>query len=118
MSLDRQDTIFCKILRDEIPSDRVWEDEHCIGFRDINPAAPVHILVIPRKCMTGISSATEDDRVLLGHLLYAASRIAAQEGIAEDGYRIVINCNKDGGQVVYHLHIHILGGRQMSWPPG
>lgn len=111
-------TLFGKILRGEIPSTRVWEDEHCIAFRDINPAAPEHTLVIPRKYIPTANAIAEDDKSLVGHMLWVAARIAEQQGIAEDGYRLVINCNPSGGQTVYHLHLHVLGGRPMSWPPG
>lgn len=115
---DDNPTLFGKILRGEIPADRVWEDEHCIAFRDINPAAPTHVLVIPRKHIESANAFVEDDKELLGHLMWAASQVAKQEGIADDGYRLVVNCNPAGGQTVYHLHIHVLGGRGMSWPPG
>jgi histidine triad (HIT) family protein len=111
-------TIFGKILRGEIPSERVWEDEQCIAFRDINPAAPTHILVIPRKYIPTANDFEESDEQLLGHLLVVASKVAKAEGIADDGYRLVINCNPAGGQTVYHLHMHVLGGRSLSWPPG
>lgn len=111
-------TIFGAILRDEIPSTRVWEDEHCIAFRDINPAAPTHILIIPRKLIPTLADATKDDEQVLGHMLLVANEIARQEGIVKDGYRVVINVNVNGGQTVYHLHMHVLGGRSMSWPPG
>lgn len=115
---EQNNTIFGKILRGEIPSDRIYEDEHCIAFRDINPAAPKHFLVIPRKHIATLNEMQEDDRFLVGHLMYVATRVAAQEGIAEDGYRLTVNCNPQGGQTVYHIHIHVLGGRDMSWPPG
>jgi histidine triad (HIT) family protein len=111
-------TLFGKILRGELPSTRVWEDEHCIAFRDINPAAPEHTLVIPRKYIPTANDIDEDDKWLVGHMLWVAGRIAERQGIAEDGYRLVINCNQAGGQTVYHLHLHVLGGRSMSWPPG
>lgn len=111
-------TIFGAILRGEIPSARVWEDDHCIAFRDISPASPTHILVIPRKLIPTIADATTEDKELLGHMLLVCGEIARQEGIAQDGFRIVINTNVDGGQTVYHLHMHILGGRRLGWPPG
>ena len=111
-------TIFGAILRGEIPSTRVWEDDHCIAFRDISPAAPTHVLIIPRKLIPTLTDATVEDKELLGHMLLVAGEIARQEGIAEDGYRVVINGNVDGGQTVYHLHIHVLGGRRLGWPPG
>ena len=115
---DDNPTIFGKILRGELPSDRVWEDEHCIAFRDINPAAPTHVLVIPRKHIATSNDFAEEDKTLLGHIMWVASQIAKREGVAEDGYRLVMNCNPAGGQTVYHIHLHVLGGRGMSWPPG
>lgn len=120
MSTDPHDnpTIFGAILRNEIPSQRVWEDEHCIAFRDIAPAAPTHVLVIPRKLIPSLAEATEEDAPLLGHLVWVATRIARQEGLDESGYRLVVNTHDGGGQTVFHLHLHILGGRAMSWPPG
>lgn len=112
------ETIFSKILRKEIPADIVHEDERCLAFRDISPQAPVHVLVIPKKPISGISAATDDDAALLGHLMLTAKAVAEQEGLSGDGYRLVVNDGKNGAQSVYHLHIHILGGRQMTWPPG
>ncbi len=111
------ETIFSKIIRREIPADIVYEDELALAFRDIHPQAPVHILVIPKQVIPTIADATSQDQSLLGHLLLVANRVAKQEKL-EQGYRLVINCGKDGGQTVYHLHIHILGGRSMEWPPG
>ena len=112
-------TIFKKIIDKEIPAEILYEDEICLAFRDISPQAPTHFLVIPRKeirSLADIDSAA--DKEILGHLLCKASEIAAEQGLAHDGYRTVINTNGDGGQTVYHLHIHILGGRQLQWPPG
>ena len=116
---DGAPTIFDKIIAKEIPSDIVHEDDQCLAFRDIAPQAPVHILVIPkvRDGLTQLSKAREDQAGLLGHLLYTAQAIAQQEKL-DDGFRIVINDGKQGCQSVYHLHVHILGGRQMGWPPG
>ena len=111
-------TIFAKIIAGEIPADKVYEDEHVVAFRDIQPQAPVHILVVPRKPIVSVADAGEEDAELLGRLLLAAAKVARQLGIAEDGYRLVTNIGSQGGQSVYHLHIHLLGGRQMSWPPG
>lgn len=111
-------TIFGKILRGEIPSDRVWEDEHCIAFRDINPAAPSHLLVIPKTYIPTLNDLQSDQKELIGHLFYVATQVAKQEGLAENGYRLVVNCNQHGGQTVYHIHIHVLGGRTLHWPPG
>ena len=112
------ETVFGKILSGELPADIVYEDEHCLAFRDIHPQAPVHVLVIPRKPLRNLDDAGDADRDLLGHLLLAAARIARQEGIDADGYRVVTNIGPEGGQTVDHLHLHVLGGRPMGWPPG
>lgn len=112
------DCIFCKIAEGTIPADKVYEDEQVVAFRDLNPQAPVHVLVIPRKHIATLNDLTEEECALLGRLQWVATHLARQEGIAEDGYRTVMNCNADGGQSVYHLHMHLLGGRQMEWPPG
>jgi histidine triad (HIT) family protein len=111
------DTLFSKIIRREIPADIVYEDDLTIAFRDIQPQAPVHILVIPKKPIIKLADADPEDQALLGHLLLTVQRVAAQEGLT-NGYRTVINTGKDGGQTVYHLHIHLLGGRSLAWPPG
>ncbi len=111
------ETIFSKIIRKEIPADIIYEDNLAIAFRDINPQAPVHILVIPKQPIAKLSDAESQDHALMGHLLLTAKRVAEQEGLA-NGYRLVINTGPDGGQTVYHLHLHILGGRHMHWPPG
>ncbi len=113
-----EDTIFGKILRGEIPCKPVYSDDEYFAFRDIKPQAPDHILIIPRKPIPKISDATAADRNLIGGLVLKATEIARMLGIADDGYRLVINCGKHGGQEVYHLHLHLLGGRQMTWPPG
>jgi len=113
-----EDTLFARIARGEIPSDKVYSDDDYYAFRDIEAQAPTHILIIPRKPIPKISDATVDDQALLGGLLLKAAEIARAEGLEEDGYRFVINCGDHGGQTVYHLHLHILGGRQMVWPPG
>jgi histidine triad (HIT) family protein len=110
-------TIFQKIIDRKIPAEIVYEDEHCLAFRDIHPQAPTHVLIIPRKPIPSLADATDDDRVLLGTLLLVASRLAQTLKLA-DGYRTVINCGRDGGQTVDHLHVHLLGGRPMNWPPG
>lgn len=115
---DDNPTLFGKILRGEIPADIVYEDDRCLAFRDINPAAPTHVLVIPRRYIPTANEFEEADEPLLGHLMVVAAKIARDEGVAEDGYRLVVNCNPAGGQSVYHLHMHLLGGRGMSWPPG
>ncbi|MBW4479772.1 MAG: histidine triad nucleotide-binding protein [Tolypothrix brevis GSE-NOS-MK-07-07A] len=111
------DTIFGKIIRREIPADIVYEDDLAIAFKDVQPKAPVHILVIPKKPIVKLTDAQESDRDLLGHLLLTAKRVAEEAGLT-NGYRVVINTDSDGGQSVYHLHLHILGGRHMAWPPG
>ena len=113
-----QETIFSKIIRREIPADIVYEDGQCLAFRDIQPQAPVHILVIPKKVIAGIQYATDTDAGLLGHLLVAAKCIAEEQGIASTGYRLTINAGDHGGQTVEHLHVHLIGGRAMQWPPG
>ncbi|MDJ0800123.1 MAG: histidine triad nucleotide-binding protein [Calothrix sp. MO_167.B12] len=111
------ETIFSKIIRREIPADIVYEDDLALAFNDIQPQAPVHILVIPKKPIAKLDDAESQDHALMGHLLLTAKRVAQQAGLT-NGYRLVINTGADGGQTVYHLHIHILGGRQMKWPPG
>lgn len=112
------DCLFCKIIAGDIPSNKVYSDEELYAFHDINPAAPAHILIIPRKHLHSIADAAEEDQALLGRLLLAANRIAEQEGLSAEGYRYVINTGDKGGQTVHHLHLHLLGGRQLSWPPG
>lgn len=112
-----EDTLFSKIIRREIPADIVYEDDLCLGFRDITPQAPTHILVIPKKPIPKLSEAQPEDKALLGHLLYAVSEIAKEQKL-EKGYRTVINTGEDGGQTVFHLHLHLLGGRSLGWPPG
>ncbi|XP_011496418.1 PREDICTED: histidine triad nucleotide-binding protein 1 [Ceratosolen solmsi marchali] len=111
------DTIFGKILRKEIPCNFIYEDDQCVAFHDINAQAPVHFLVIPRKAISQLSTAEDEDENLLGHLINVARKVAKQEGL-KDGFRLVVNDGKNGAQSVFHLHIHILGGRQMQWPPG
>jgi histidine triad (HIT) family protein len=110
-------TIFGKILSRDIPATIVYEDEHCLAFRDINPQAPTHVLLIPRKEIPRLIDATDDDRALLGHLMLVAGRIARELG-AGDAFRLVVNNGAEAGQSVFHLHLHILAGRQMTWPPG
>lgn len=111
-------TIFARIIAGEIPASRVYEDEHVVAFKDINAVAPVHVLVVPRKPLVSVAEASPEDAALLGHLLLAAAEVARRLGLEEDGYRLVTNVGGDGGQSVPHLHIHVLGGRQMGWPPG
>ncbi|MFN8389277.1 MAG: histidine triad nucleotide-binding protein [Bdellovibrionota bacterium] len=112
------DTIFHKIIRKEIPAEMLHEDEHCIAIRDIHPVGPVHILVIPKKTLPGLSDAQSDDKELLGHLLLTATKLAQSEGLTAAGYRVVVNSGEDGGQTVGQLHIHLVGGRAFGWPPG
>ncbi|MCB0391409.1 MAG: histidine triad nucleotide-binding protein [Bdellovibrionales bacterium] len=111
-------TIFKKIIDKEIPADIVYEDDICLAFRDITPQAPQHILIIPKKEISSLNKVTSEDKELLGHMLLMASEIAKKINISEDGYRLVINTNSHGGQSVNHLHMHVIGGRQLSWPPG
>lgn len=111
-------TIFDKIIAREIPADIVHEDEHVLGFRDVNPQAPVHVLFIPKKPVATLNELAPGDEAVVGRLAIAAAQYAKAEGFAEDGYRVVINCNRDGGQSVYHIHLHLLAGRAMGWPPG
>lgn len=112
------DNIFAKIVAKEIPADIVYEDDRALAFRDIGPKAPVHILVVPRKAIARISEAKAEDEPVLGHLLTVAAEIARKEGIDSTGYRLVINKGRDAGESVPHLHVHLLGGRALGWPPG
>ena len=111
------ETIFAKIIRREIPADIVYEDDRCLAFRDVNPQAPVHILVIPKQPIARLVDAGENDEALLGHLMLAAGKVAADEGIG-DAFRVVVNNGAGVGQSVFHLHLHVLGGRSFTWPPG
>lgn len=108
------DCIFCKIVAGEIPSDTVYEDDELIAFRDINPQAPVHIVIIPRKHIATLSELSESESGLVGRMVAVANRLAREEGVAERGYRVVINCGPEGGQLVPHLHLHLVGGRKLS----
>lgn len=110
--------IFCKIASGEIPASRTYEDEDVIAFRDLHPQAPTHILIIPRKHIATINDLENSDAALIGKLFLAAKKIAADHGFAEHGYRVVMNTNHDGGQTVFHLHLHLLAGRTLHWPPG
>lgn len=112
------DTIFGKIASGEIPADLVYKDEDVVAFRDISPQAPTHLLVIPRKPIPTLDAAGPEDAELLGKLLLVAAQVAREAGLSERGYRTVINCNAEAGQTVFHLHLHVLGGRPMQWPPG
>lgn len=112
------DTIFGKIIRREIPADIVYEDELSLAFRDVNPQAPIHILVIPKQPLVNLADAQASDAALLGHLLLVVAKVARQEGLEVDGYRVVTNIGTNAGQTVFHLHLHLLGGRSFAWPPG
>ncbi len=112
------DTIFGKIIRREIPAEIVYENEEVLAFRDLNPQAPVHVLFIPKRALATLNDAVESDATLLGKLLLAAADYAKREGFAEQGYRTVVNCNENGGQTVFHLHVHLMAGRRLQWPPG
>ncbi len=112
------DCIFCKIVEKKIPAKIIYEDDYVMGFEDINPQAPVHTLVIPKKHIPTLLDITEEDNHLIAHLIKIANKIALDKGIAERGFRVVTNCNPESGQTVYHIHFHVLGGRHMHWPPG
>ena len=110
-----EDCIFCKIINGEIPSDKVYEDDDVLAFRDINPVAPIHILVIPKKHIAKLTDLTIEDETVIGKIYTAINKIAVQEGFAEDGFRVITNCGKNGGQEVMHIHFHILGGRELGY---
>lgn len=112
------DCLFCKMVVGEMSPDIVYENDDVMAFRDINPAAPMHVLVIPRKHIPGINDIAEDDDALIGKMYLAAAQVAKQEGVAESGYRTVMNCGGDAQQSVFHLHLHVIGGRKLNWPPG
>jgi histidine triad (HIT) family protein len=112
------DCLFCKFVSGEIKSDTVYEDEEVLAFRDINPQAPTHILIIPKRHIATLNDLEPEDEALIGKLFLTAKKVAKAEGIDEKGYRTVINCNKDAGQSVFHIHMHLMGGRYMDWPPG
>jgi histidine triad (HIT) family protein len=116
--MSTNDCIFCKIVSGELPSEILYQDEQCVAFNDTSPHAPVHILVVPRKHIESLDKAAPNDETIVGHLLLTAAEIARSRGIAENGYRVVINTNSDGGQTVFHLHVHLLGGRPFEFPPG
>ena len=112
------DCIFCKIIKGEIPSKKVYEDKDIFAFEDINPQAPVHILIVPKKHIAKSLDAAGQDKELIGSIFMIANKLAKEKGIAESGFRLVVNCNRDSGQEVFHIHFHLLGGRKMKWPPG
>ncbi len=112
------DCIFCKIAGGEIPSQKAFEDDVCVAFNDLSPQAPTHILIVPREHLDSLDKASNSHKDVLGHLLLTAAQIARDKGFAEDGYRVVINTNADGGQTVFHLHVHLLAGRPFVFPPG
>ena len=113
-----EDCLFCKIIDGQIDSDIVYEDEQVIAFKDINPQAPTHILIAPKKHISTLLDLEEADNQLIGHIYQVANKLAKEEGIAEDGFRVVSNCKEAGGQTVFHIHYHLLGGRDLQWPPG
>ena len=110
--------LFCRIIRREIPASIVYEDDHVLAFNDINPQAPTHVLIIPKRHIASLNDLTPDDDGIVGELARRAAAIAAERGIAAGGYRTVFNTNRDAGQTVFHIHLHLLGGRSMAWPPG
>jgi len=116
--MSESDCLFCKIISGDIPGDFIHRDDKCVVVRDINPQAPTHVLVIPREHMESLDDASAGDEQLLGHLLRVAARIANQEGLGDSGYRTVINTGAGAGQSVFHIHVHVLGGRGLAWPPG
>jgi len=113
-----QDCLFCRIVDGDIPADVIYQSDVAIAFRDINPQAPTHVLIIPRRHVSTINDLNAGDEELVGNLVLAAKEIARQEGLAENGYRVVMNCGEEAGQSVFHIHLHLLGGRLMNWPPG
>lgn len=112
------DCIFCRIAAGQIPATMLYDDGEVLAFRDINPEAPVHLLIVPRRHISTLNDLNEADAALIGRLYLAGKQVAAELGVAERGYRTVINCNRDAGQIVFHIHMHLLAGREMGWPPG
>ena len=112
------DCLFCKIVAGQIPATIVFQDDHVVAFRDITPRAPTHVLIVPRRHIASLNDLGADDDALVGEMVRAAATIASKEGLADRGYRTVFNCNADAGQTVFHIHLHLLGGRTMAWPPG
>jgi len=115
---EEMDCIFCKIAEKNLPSNIIYEDDQALAFEDINPQAPVHVLIIPKKHIPTVLEISDEDSNLIGHLFKVAKSIAVEKGIGEEGFRLVMNCNREAGQTVFHLHLHLLGGRPMHWPPG
>lgn len=116
--MSQQDCLFCRIVRREIPSQIVHETDELLAFRDIDPKAPLHVLIVPKRHISTVNDVEPSDAALLGQLFVAARTMAAEQGVAEDGYRLVVNTNAGAGQTVFHIHMHLLGGRGLSWPPG
>jgi histidine triad (HIT) family protein len=116
--MSEKNCLFCRIIAGEIPSKKVYEDEHAFAFHDINPQAPTHVLIVPKKHIASLNEASKDDQALLGHLTLIASKLADQLGLVAGGYRTVINSGAGAGQSVWHIHVHLLGGRALGWPPG
>ena len=116
--MNETDCLFCKIVAGEIPAEIVVESEGAVAFRDINPKAPTHVLIIPKRHIATINDLADGDEDTVGELFSVAARIAADEGVADEGYRVVMNCNAAAGQTVFHIHLHLLGGRKLTWPPG
>jgi histidine triad (HIT) family protein len=116
--MSENNCLFCRIISGEIPSNKVYENDLAFAFHDINPQAPIHVLIVPKKHIVSLNEASQDDQALLGHLTLVASELADKLGIAADGYRTVINTGAGAGQSVWHIHVHLLGGREMGWPPG
>jgi len=110
--------LFCKIISKEIPAKIVYEDEHALAFEDLNPQAPVHLLVIPKKHISTSLDIAPEDHELIGQMFHIANKLARENDVAEKGFRVVLNCNQEAGQTVFHIHLHLLGGRQLHWPPG
>ncbi|WP_136249270.1 histidine triad nucleotide-binding protein [Halomonas borealis] len=112
------DCLFCKIIHREIPADIVYEDDEVLAFNDLNPQAPTHQLIVPKRHIATLNDIEQDDLALVGRLQFTAARLAREAGFADDGYRVVMNCNEQGGQTVYHIHMHLMGGRRFTWPAG
>lgn len=116
--MEKENCIFCKIIKKQIPCKMLYEDEKVIGFKDISPQAPVHVVIVPKKHISDLNCLNKDESEIIGHIFIVAKEIAKTLGIAESGYRVVSNCGEQGGQTVQHIHFHLLGGRMLKWPPG